>query len=120
MLIAVTETHIREDTLLGEVEMEGFVLHHIRRANQVIKGGVGMYLRDDVAGEFGEVTGYSINNTEFMCIYSKKRNLVLCIIYRPGGLDGFSEALKEIENYIDSRAPPLPNVLMVGDFNSPI
>ena len=46
-------------------------------------------------------------------------NLALCVLYRPGGVDGFSYALEEIRQYVNNRAPPLPNVMLLGDFNLP-
>ena len=57
VFIAVAETHMRNDTMPGEVAIEGFTMHHINRANEVKKGGVALYIRDDIAKLFGDVSG---------------------------------------------------------------
>ena len=88
--------------------MEGCILHHVVRANQVIKGTVALYFREDLARNFGNAHGYSTNNTEFLCMYSKKMNLILCVVYRLCGFNGFLEALREVDNYISQREPPTP------------
>ena len=75
------------------------MIHHIYRANQVIKGSVSLYLREDLASLFGDVQGLSVENTEFICTYNSKWNLVFCIVYRPGGVTGFSEAMRDRKLY---------------------
>ena len=78
-----------------------------------------MYIRDDVAALFGSNMGASINKVEYFATYSHLLNLALCVVYRPEESTGFEEALREIEAYIKNKGPPLPNVLVVGDFNFP-
>ena len=118
ILLAIAESHLREEVLSAEVEIGGFILHHrVDRANNVKKGGVALYIRKDKAHWFGDPIGESIENTEFLCTFSSKLNLVVCVLYRPGGVIGFLEASDRIADYVNQRAPPLPNILIVGDFN---
>ena len=39
------------------------------------------------------------------------------MLYRPSGEEGFSEAVRRVSEYVNQRAPSLPNILMVGGFN---
>ena len=118
-IIAVVESHLREKQLTGEVRIRGFRLHRLDQANGVKKGGVALYLREDIAGFYGEVQGASVNNTEFMSVYNYKDNTVLSLVYRPEGIGGFSEALYQTRRFIERWSPPLPNIIMLGDFNFP-
>ena len=41
------------------------------------------------------------------------------MIYRPEGSSGFESVLSKVQRYTAKWAPPLPNVLVVRDFNFP-
>ena len=57
--------------------------------------------------------------TQYLCIYSTKLALALCDLYRPNKLEEFTRASNEIKCYLERRGPPLPNILLMGDFNIP-
>ena len=117
--IALAETHLREEIRTAEVVIPGYSLERIDRANKVKKGGVAVYFRHDIAHLFGSSIGDSKNNTEYYCCYSPKFNLVLAVVYRPEGSAGFWDALSAIQGYVSGKGPPLPSVVVVGDFNFP-
>ena len=57
VLIAVTESHLNVDVMSGEVDIEGFDLIRTDRLEGTKKGGVGVYIRRDVAQLFGDYRG---------------------------------------------------------------
>ena len=118
-IIAVTETHLREEILSAVFEVKGFSLQRVDRRRGTKKRGVAIYLRDDITSLFGSFHGDSIGNIEFLCTYSPKWNLVLCVIYRPEGTTEFDKVVQQVEIYAMSKGPPLPNIILVGDFNFP-
>ena len=119
IIIAVAETHLREEVQSREVHVKGFRLNRMDRANEVKKGGVALYIREDLSHMFGDVQGASVSNTEFLCMASTKMNLVVCVLYRPDGEEGLTAAIEAIKSYVHERAPPLPNIIIMGDFNFP-
>ena len=119
VIVALVESHLKQDRLSGEINIPGFNVHRVDRQGSVKKGGVVLYLRADLDGFFGDEHGFSTFNTEFLCIYSPKLNVVLTLLYRPLGYEGFAEAIYEIRQFIEKRAPPQPNILLMGDFNFP-
>ena len=77
IVLAIAESHLREEVLSAEVQIDGFDLHHrVDRANSVKKGGVALYIRRDVSQWFGDLIGDSLHNTEFLCTYSAKYNII--------------------------------------------
>ena len=42
---------------------------------------------------------------------------MLCVLYRPEGTSTFETVIREIREYANKRGTPMPNVLIVGDFN---
>ena len=119
ILMAVAESHLQEHILSGEDHIEEFYLQRVERGGGVKKGGVALFLRQDIAHLFGDLWGGSLTNTEYLSVYSQKLNLVVAVIYRPEGSSGFVSVLSEVQRYAAKWAPPLPNVLVVGDFNFP-
>ena len=69
-IIAVTESHLREELRSAEVPISGFQFQRADRVNSVKKSGVALYRRDDIAPYFEDSQGFSVNKTEFLCIYS--------------------------------------------------
>ena len=119
IIIAITESHLREEVLSAEVAIPGYALQRVDRGGGTKKGGVAIYLREDISQQFGSAHGGSFENIEFLCNYCPKWNLVLCIVYRPEGSAQFERVMREISAFIDRRGPPLPNIILMGDFNFP-
>ena len=118
IVIALAESHLRQDILAAEVEIPGFRLERIDRKGSK-KGSVILYLRNEIAQFFGNEYGGSDSKIEFLFPYSTKLHLVLAILYRPEGSRNFGNVLQKIKKYIEERGPSLPNVIIMGDFNFP-
>ena len=119
IIIAITESHLREETLSAEVEIPGFYIQRMDRAGQIKKGGVAFYFREDIVQQFGSMQGGSRSNIEYLCSYSPRWNLVVAIVYRPEGTAEFEAVMNEIAVYANLRGPPMPNLVILGDFNFP-
>ena len=118
--IAVVESHLNAEVLSAEVGMRGYSLQRADRSEGVKKGGVALYIRNDVAPMFGEFEVGSMGNIEmieYLLGYCPQWNLVLNIVYRPEETREFETVMDKVEGYIVKRSPPVPNILMVGDFN---
>ena len=113
IVIALAESHLREDILAAEVEIPGFRLETVDRKGSK-KGGVILYLRNEIAQFFGNEYECSESKIEFLCTYSAKLHQVLAILYRPEGSCNFGKVLQKIKKYIEERGPSLPNVIIVG------
>ena len=110
---------MRDELRTAEVGISGYNLERTDRANKVKKGGVALYLRQDDAHLFGSVVGESVSNTEYYCCYSRKLNMIIAVVYRPNESAGFEEVLNAIHSYVNEKGPPLPTVIVAGDFNFP-
>ena len=119
VFVAIVESHLREEILTAEVSMRGFSLLRVDRSSDIKQGGIVLYIREDMARNFGQAHSGSVDKIEFLCTHSSSLNLVLCVVYRPEGTSTFETVIREIREYANKRGPPMPNVLIVGDFNFP-
>ena len=119
-MIGLTETHLTEEVLDGEIEIKGYQTFRVDRTRGIRGGGVILYVRHDVAVECGFVQGKSLGFVEYISCYVKSINTVIILIYRPDGHSSqFIDALEKLDSYIDGFGVPTPNVIVLGDFNFP-
>ena len=133
LFMALTETwlHNHKD---GEVQIDGYKLFRgdrkrVRKsARGRFSGGVGCYVRMDIACTMEIMINYSNGVVELLCLYSKVHNLYLAIIYRqPDDRVGnhrstekeFLPAIEKLKSSLSSLADPSPNIFFCGDFNLP-
>ena len=91
------------------------------------RGGVAVYLRDDIAPLTETILTFSNGAVEVLGVHIKPRNILLFVVYRqPDDSNGdrstsseFKEALDKIENSLKSIQAPYPEVVLCGDFNLP-
>ena len=129
--MAITETwlHNHKD---GELHVDGFKFFHADRkrtkksARGRFSGGVGCYVRSDLACTMEVMINFSNGVVELLGLYSKVRNLFIAVIYRQpddsvGGHQSTDKelqvALDKLEHVISDLADPAPNVIFCGDFN---
>ena len=133
LFFGLSETWLNQSYLAAELEVEGYTIFRkdssrqkSRRGRQA--GGVALYVRDDMACSFEPIYSYSSNAIQILSLYSKKENMVLCVIYRqpddkahghpstPGdfqiGLTGMKESILGLDG-------PSPDIIFGGDFNLP-
>lgn len=118
--ILLTETHLKEEICAAEVHMEGFTLYREDRIAEIRKGGVAIYLRNDVAKTCKKLVGGSRGNTEYLFLRIND-NTILGVIYRAnsGPPENFLEVLQAAKEYLEPNDGPEPNIIIAGDFNFP-
>ena len=83
IMLAVTETHLKQEICDAEIHMEGFDLYRADRDCSRPKGGVAIYLRNEISAETTKLAGGSNGYVEYLMIHIKKYNLVVMLIYNP-------------------------------------
>ena len=119
-ILALTETHLHCEIKDAEIQMEGFQLYRVDRENRQ-RGGVALYLRNDIAAETIELSRGSDSYIEHIMVHIKKYNLVVANVYKPP--DATSDRLRTVMNLIKEKflalGNPEPSLLLCGDFNLP-
>ena len=121
-LLIITETHLSEDHIDGEINMKGYSHYAVNRAANAKRGGVIVYIRDDLAPGTKIVTSGSIGNIEFLVLYLKSLNITLVSIYRPPSSEffHFDSVMNEVRLKIDEINMYMPKIIFSGDLNFPI
>ena len=103
-IICLTETHLCTDHVEAEVAIKGFVPFRSDRPGSSKRGGVILYLRDELAPGTEEVCRGSNSNIEYLVIRIKTLNLTVVAIYRPpmSDSDNFEKTLKTIEENLST------------------
>ena len=129
MAIAETWLHTHKD---GELANDGYKLFRgdrkrTRKSTRGrLSGGVGCYVRLDIAPTMEIMVNYSNGVVELLGLYSKVKNLYIAIIYRqPDDWTGghrstdkeFKQALDKLRNSFAKLPEPAPNIILCGDFN---
>ena len=130
--MALTETWLynHKDAELG---IDGYKLFRAdrkrqKRARVRFSGGVGCYVRLDIASTMEIVVNFSNGVVELLALYSKVHNLYIATIYRqPDDIVGnhrstdkeFQQAIDKLKTSLSSLPNPSPNVIFCGDFNIP-
>ena len=131
--MALTETwlHNHKD---AELHIDGYKLFRVDRKRQKrssrgrFSGGVGCYVRMDLASTMEIMVNYSNGVVELLTLYSKVNNLYIAVIYRqPDDRVGnhrstekeFQTAINKLKTSLSGLPDPTPNVMFCGDFNIP-
>ena len=119
-LIVVTESHLNNDILSAEVTMEGYQLYRADRSPGRIKGGIALYVENELNTHCIDMSSGSTSAVEYQILFVDIWNLMLVIVYRPEcSCDEFSGVLRYVNSAIEARGTPVPNVVVTGDFNFP-
>ncbi len=131
LFMGVTETwlHNHKD---GELVIDGYKFFRSdrKRAKKSTRGrfsgGVGCYVRVDLAATMKSMVNFSYGVVELLGLYSKVKNLYLAVIYkqpddRVGGHRStdkeFQLALSKLKTSLSKLPDPAPNIIFCGDFN---
>ena len=132
LFVALTETWL-QDHKDAEVRIDGYKLFRADRKRQKksrgrYSGGVGCYVRMDIASTVEIDINFSNGVVELLTLYSRTHNLYIAIMYRqPDDVIGnhrstakeFQAALDKLKTSLSSLPTPSPNILFCGDFNLP-
>ena len=133
LFMAVTETWLsyHKD---GELQIDGYKLFRAdrkrvkRTSRGRFSGGVGCYVRIDLACTMETVINYSNGVVELLCLYSKIHNMYIAVVYRqPDDRVGnhrsteteFLPIMDKLSESLASLPTPSPNIFLCGDFNLP-
>ena len=118
LFLAVTETWLHSGVFDAEVSHD-FPSYSILRCDRSGRqgGGVALYLRDDLTGE---LLGSMDNGVcELMVVHIHQLNTVVAVLYRPPDtrIAEFSPILSELDKLLCDLKDPMPNIVLLGDFN---
>ena len=121
LFVALTETQLNEEIYDAEICMDGYTIFRADRTLGRSKGGVAIYVRDDLASETIVLASSSDGTVEYLLLWTEKIKLATGIIYRPPScpLNNFENAMKDIEAKINELGSLLPSIILMGDFNFP-
>ena len=119
LVISITESHLNTEILDAEIKINGYSIFRGDRTNDIKKGGVIVYIREDFANNAKLLSHGSKGLIEYVCIYMCKINLMIITVYRSpqSNYENFKNALEEIQNTIESISPTYPTIILNGDFN---
>ena len=121
VMAALTETHLKPEILDAEVAIEGYHLYRSDRAGTIIKGGVAIYLKDELTTHCRVLGSGSCGNIEYLVLHIKSHDLVIANVYRPPTslMQDFSRVITSLKEALSSLDGPEPNLIVCGDFNFP-
>ena len=118
LFVGLVETFLNDQILDSEITMEGFNLIRSDRLGR-LGGGVCFYINNSVG--YKVLLSYSNSICEVLIVQTYKPDAVLVNMYRPPNATSitFNDIVQKTESTIDSLESPLPNIIIVGDFNFP-
>ena len=118
MFICLCETFLHEGILDSEVQIPGFI---IVRSDRVSRpgGGVCLYLRKNLI--FKICLKYSNSVCDLLIVKILSTDLIIILVYRPPSsqLSDFDDIITKTREFILSLPVPLPNIILLCDFNMP-
>ena len=120
-MIALTESHLKSYVLDAEIQIRGYQIYRADRRDEINKGGVIIYVRDDFSTGSGVLSQGCNGAVEWMCLYLPTIKSVIVNVYRPPTCEEslFQCVLSQISDAIDSIGSPMPSIIVFGDFNMP-
>ena len=117
-LICLCETFLHEGILDSEVQIPVFI---IVRSDRVSKpgGGVCLYLKKNLIYKI--CLKYSNLVCDLLIVKILSPDLIIILVYRPPSspLSDFDDIITKTREFILSLPAPLPNIILLGDFNMP-
>ena len=103
---------------IGDSEIPEFSITRCDRLSRD-GGGVCIYLRNSV--NFITCVNYSNSVCELLIIKINHPSLIVILIYRPPSCttNEFNDIIVKVNQFIFSLSSPLPNIIILGDFNLP-
>jgi hypothetical protein len=118
LFIALTETHLNENVLSAELNIENYTLFRSDRINRKC-GGVALYVKDGLGS--CEELKFSNEYCECLIVKIQKMKTIVITVYRPPSCDGvhFENTLEVIQNYLTNNMCGEFKLFFAGDFNFP-
>ena len=118
LFVGLTETFLNSNILDSENLMEGFNIVW-RDRNGRTGGGVCVYLKQSVSHKF--LLSYCNSTCEVLIVKIREPEVILVMMYRPpnASTSAFNDIIKRSENTIRDLDSPLPEIVIMGNFNFP-
>ena len=120
-ILSLTESHLNENFHDGEINIDGFSNYRADRTAGIRKGGVIVYVKDDLLSGISNICSGSIGNIEYLAIEISCIKILYVSVYRPptAELNDFIQVLSIIKSEIEKHQT-MPNIVVTGDLNLPI
>ena len=120
-IMTLTESHLNDEYLENEPEIEGYSSYRTDRTRGTSKGGVITYLENQLAEGATKLAEKSVGNIEFTILRIPKLNLLYIALYRPPTSEPqhFESVIRVIKDTIDSTREGMPKIVFTGDVNFP-
>ena len=120
-LILLSETHLHENILNAEIQIDGFSIFRADRQEDIKGGGVAIYVSDLLSKAVETVSSGSNGLVEWITIFLRDINMLIINVYRSpqASKDGFNACCRQISRDIEAIGSPTPTLIMGGDFNFP-
>ena len=118
LFLCFCETFLHDGIQDSEIQIPDFSIVRSDRYSRV-GGGVCVYVRTTV--NFKICLCFSNSVRELLILKLQNPSTIIIIIYRPSCLDcNFIDVISRTEQYILTISAPLPNIILLGDFNFPL
>ena len=118
LFICLCETFLDSSILYAEIFMPGFVVCRCARADR-LGGGLCIYIMNSIV--FEVCLSYSNSVCELLIVKLANPSLIVIAIYRPPSSlnSDFEDIIARMTQCIVEMPTPMPNIVVVGDFNLP-
>ena len=118
---ALTETHLNSNVVDAEINMEGYVIYRADRANDRMKGGAAIYLKDELSASTSLICADSNGVVEYLMIYIKELKMVVINVYRPptASTMDFVPVMDSLREKFLALNDTSLTLFVCGDFNMP-
>ena len=118
LFLCLCETFLHEGILDSEIKISGFSIIGCDRSSRT-GGGVCVYVSNSTTYDI--CLSYSNSVCELLILRLHKPALIIILMYRPPNClpEDFNDIISRSRAIILSMSSPLPNIIMLGDFNFP-
>ena len=118
LLLSLTETFLNNNIVDPEIHMEGFNIIRCDRSER-IDGGVCFYLNKSI--NYTTLLSYSNSICGVLIVKLTNPDVILVRMYKPPNATAasFNDIVSQTEHTICALDGPLPEVILMGDFNFP-
>ena len=118
LFLCFCETFLHDGISDSEIQIPEFSITRCDRLSRV-GGGVCIYLRNSV--NFITCVNYSNSVCELLIIKINHPSLIVILMYRPPSCttNEFNDIIAKVNQFIFSLSSPIPNIIILGDFNLP-
>lgn len=117
-ILAFTESHLSSDVSDAEIHLQNYTPYRSDRKNRS-HGGVVVYVLNSLVCD--NIFTFSDYYCSLSIVKIPELNMVLIAVYRPpdSPTDSFHEIVNHIGTTVRSLSNPVPDIIIVGDFNFP-